>query len=83
MTDDFILEVNYLGVDQQYTGNLLLQGYTHKIRVLINETEVFFEPDEEGRYRVVKMPWQDEKQLTKIDKALIGIIRQKIESILA
>ena len=79
MTDDFILEVNYLGVDQQYTGNLLLQGYTHKIRVLINETEVFFEPDEEGKSRVVRMPGQDEQKLEKVDKTLTDIHTKKPE----
>jgi len=50
---------------------------------MIAETEVFFEPDEEGHYRSVKMPWQEEKQIEKIDRDLLREIGQKIEAVLA
>lgn len=83
MTDEFTLSVNYKGQEHHFNARLILQGYSHKFLVLINETEVFFEPDEEGCYRAVTMPHQDEKQLAKIDTALLGIIQQKIESVLA
>ena len=49
-------------------GRLLLQGYTYKICVTVDDMDVHFEPDEEGSFRVVRMPGQDEKKQDKIDK---------------
>ena len=62
---------------------MLLQGNAYKFPVLIDETEIFFEPDEEGNYIAVNMPWQDEKELAEIDRELLSDIQQKIEAILA
>lgn len=81
MTDSFILTVQYKADDRDFTAYLLLHGFSHKIKVLINETEVFFEPDEEGQYRAVKMPWQEQKDLEKIDKQLLSLIQQKIQDV--
>jgi hypothetical protein len=83
MKEEFTLTVNYNGLERHYTTRLILQGYTHKFSVMVNETELFFEPDEEGHYRVVKMPWQDEKEISKIPKGLLSEIQQKIEAIIA
>jgi hypothetical protein len=82
MSDQFTLSVDYKGEERQYTADLLIQGFTHKFRVLIDGVEVFFEPDEEGHYRAIKMPWQEERQFTKTDIGLLGEIQQKIEAIL-
>jgi hypothetical protein len=81
MDDSFILTVNYKSEDADFNSWLLLQGYTHKIKVQIGETEVFFEPDEESNYRAVKMPWQEQKDLEKIDRHLISLIGKKIQQI--
>ena len=82
MTDEFILTIDYKGERKNFDAKLLLQGYMHRFKVLVNESEIFFEPDEEGCYRAIKMPWQDEKQLEKIDKDLLRKIQQQIEAIL-
>ncbi len=81
MDDPFVLTVHYKSKDQDFKGWLLLQGYTHKIKVQIGEAEVFFEPDEEGGYRAVKMPWQEQKDLEKIDHRLLSLICQKIQEV--
>ncbi|HLK28521.1 MAG TPA: hypothetical protein VKT28_08070 [Puia sp.] len=81
MNEPFILTVHYQSADHDFTGWLLLQGYSHKIKVLINDTEVFFEPDEEGGYRAVKMPWQEIKDLEKIDKHLLLLLQEKIQEV--
>jgi len=83
MTDSFILSVNYKGTALDFTAQLMLQGYTHKFKVLINTTDVYFEPDEEGIYRAIKMPGQEEKDLAAIDRDLLSLIQQKITTILA
>ena len=82
MTDPFILTVNYKGSELDYSAQLLLQGYTHKFKVLINDTEVFFEPDEEGQYRVVQAPGQEAAALAALDQGLLALLQQKIAEIL-
>jgi hypothetical protein len=83
MTDEFTLSIIYRGEERHFPAKLLLHGFTHRFQVSLPETEVFFEPDEEGSYRVVKMDWQEEKPLLKIDKGLLGAIQEKIAEILA
>jgi len=83
MTDEFDLIIDYKSEHKIFPAILLLQGYTHKFKVMINDREVFFEPDEEGLYRAVKMPWQSEKELEKIDRNLLKAIQEKIQAILA
>jgi hypothetical protein len=79
MEDPSILTVNYKAVDKVFNARLLLQGYTHKIKVQIGETEVFFEPDEEGGYRAIKMPWQEQKE-PPTGSVLIGKTSQGVIS---
>jgi hypothetical protein len=83
MKEEFTLAVSHNGQERFFTANLLIQGYTHKFRVIVDQVEIFFEPDEEGHYRAVKMPWQEEKQFVKTDARLLGEIQQQIEAILA
>lgn len=81
MDEPFVLTATYKSEEKDFKGWLLLYAYSHKIKVLINETEVFFEPDEEGSYRAVKMPWQEQKDLEKIDKNLLSLLQEKIQEI--
>jgi len=83
MTEDFIIEVIHNGESLGFTARLLQQGYTHKFEVTVGGKLVFFEPDDAGSYRVVKMPWQNEKELLGIDKILLAEISKKIEAILS
>lgn len=83
MRDEFTLTIEGGGEQQDFNARLLVKGYTHQFCVTVNEIEVFFERDEEGRYRAIKMPWQEEKQLEKINKRLLQQIAEKIETILA
>lgn len=83
MTDEFILEIEYKGQLKKLPAQLLLQGYTHRFKVRLDSLEVFFEPDEEGNYRAISIPGQDEKLLEKIDRSLLRAIQEKIQAILA
>ncbi len=83
MTEEFTLTVKYKGEDHDFTAKLLLQGHSHKFEVNINGITVFFEPDEGGNYRSIRMPWQEEKNMQKLDKELLALISQNIEEILA
>ncbi|HLY72328.1 MAG TPA: hypothetical protein VKR53_21505 [Puia sp.] len=82
MTDPFTISINYQGKQREFTACLLLQGYSHKFKVQIDELAVFFEPDEEDSYRVIKMPWQDRKALEKVDRQLLFEIQQQLENII-
>ncbi len=83
MSDEFVLTVQFKGEERQFESSLIQRGYTHQFRILIGDKEVFFEPDEEGHYRAVKMPAQEAQELEKIDKALLSAIQQEIEKTLA
>jgi hypothetical protein len=83
MSDEFILTVQYRGEELYFESCLIQRGYTHQFRIMIDEKEVFFEPDEEGHYRAVKMPTQEGQGIEKIDKALLEAIQQQIETSLA
>ena len=83
MKEEFIITILYKGQPMEMTGQLLLQGFTHKFKVKLEDKELFFEPDEEGHYRAVKMPWQEEKKFSMLDKNLLSAIQQQIEAILA
>jgi hypothetical protein len=53
MNEAFILPVNYQGTEHEFKARLERWGFTHRIAVLIGETTVTFEPDEEGGYRAL------------------------------
>ena len=61
MTQSFDLPVWYHGKELFFPAELFKTGYTHKIKLLINETEVLFEPDEERNYRSVIQSAHDSK----------------------
>jgi hypothetical protein len=55
MNEPFLIAVTYQGSEQEYKARFERWGYTHRIAVLIDETTVVFEPDEEGGYRAIRM----------------------------
>ena len=54
MNEPFVIQLNYQGIEKNYKARFDRWGYTHRISVLIDETVVTFEPDEEGTYRALK-----------------------------
>jgi hypothetical protein len=78
MADSFEISIVYKGVEKKLTGYLLVYGYSHQLKMVVDEIEIYFEPDEEGVYRVIKMPWQKQKEFEKIDRGLLYAIQQKI-----
>ena len=53
MNESFNLPVVYLGEELEFKARFERWGYTHRMAVLIGETTVTFEPDEEGGYRAL------------------------------
>jgi len=83
MTEPFILSIIYKGQEMPLTAQLVMKGYSHQFKVLIKETTVYFEPDEEGLYRAISMPGQEEKELATIDRQLLGLVQQKLAELLS
>lgn len=53
MNEPFNLPITYQGAEREFKARFERYGYTHRIAVLIGETTVIFEPDEEGGYRAL------------------------------
>lgn len=51
--DLFELPVEYKGNEILFPAELLPMGFTHKIKVTVDGTDIFFEPDEERNYRAM------------------------------
>jgi hypothetical protein len=88
MEDPFIITVAYKGQDRDFEAELLQMGYTHKFHVIVEGADLFFERDEEGRYRAILQENTDEKgsharHIKTPDLELLKLIAEKIEAILA
>ncbi|WP_158989218.1 hypothetical protein [Mucilaginibacter sp. L196] len=51
--DELILPLIYGGEELELPIKMYAYGYTFRVEVLIGETAVIFEPDEEGSYRAL------------------------------
>ena len=80
MQDDFSITVPYKGKDREFNVNVMVTGYTYKFHVMVDETEVIFEKDEEGNYRAMKaQPFEGTSSRKEIDIELLKLIQQTIE----
>ena len=78
MPEHFLLSVLYKDQEWQFESELRVFGYTHKIAVNVNGTEIIFEPDEEHNYRAV-LPESDLKK-TNLDSQLLKTIAEELEA---
>lgn len=80
MNELFDLPVMYKGAMVSFKAQLLVLGYTHKIRVEVQDITLLFEPDEEQNYRGVI---EDENKGGgyKLDFELLKAIAGAIEDI--
>jgi len=88
MEDSFIITVPYKGQDRDFEAELLQMGYIHKFHVIVDGADLFFERDEEGRYRAILQENTEEKgprtpPIKTPDLELLKLIAEKIEAILA
>jgi hypothetical protein len=78
MPESFLLSVRYKNEVKQFESELRVFGYTHKIAVNVNGTEVIFEPDEERNYRAVLQESEINKH--RIDPGLLKEIASELEA---
>ena len=81
MSKSFDLPVWYHGQELFFPAELMQIGYTHKIKVHINETDVWFEPDEERNYRAVIQ--SDNTKSSNLKQDLIQAIVETLHDLFA
>ncbi|MBS1667757.1 MAG: hypothetical protein JST58_10300 [Bacteroidetes bacterium] len=75
-----MIDIHYKGALLELPSELLLQGYTHKVKVMLGANEVFFEKDEEDNYRALLLPGQEKD---RIDMTLVSLVGKRIEELFA
>jgi hypothetical protein len=77
MNEPFLIPVNYQGQEQEYKARFERWGYTHRISVLVDETTVVFEPDEEGGYRALRI-----NDTSIVSSQLLQALAQKLAKLI-
>jgi hypothetical protein len=81
MDEPFELPVTYKNEAFLFPARLLHFGYTHRFSINVNGHEILFEPDEEGSYRALIEPGeQEEKERINVD--LLKAIAAAIDEVL-
>lgn len=80
MLDLFELPVEYNGKEFLFPAELLPMGFTHKIKVTVDGTEILFEPDEERNYRAMITDLEKFNQ-SNIDKLLLQEICKTLDEL--
>lgn len=78
MDNEFELSIEFNGKEQIFQGTLIVQGYTHKFKIAVNDHDIFFEPDEERNYRAMVI-YGDELPEKEIDVELLKSIAKELE----
>jgi hypothetical protein len=77
MTEPIVITVPYQGTEKQFEIQLEMTGYTYRIKAIVNEVTVFFEPDEEKQYRAV-VPYENAEAGKKLDAGLLQAIAETL-----
>ena len=80
MLDLFKLPVEYKGKEMLFPAELLPMGFTHKIKVTVDGTEILFEPDEERNYRAV-IPDTELQKRDHLNKPLLAQICKTLDQL--
>lgn len=82
MNDSFIISINYKNKPLDFEARLLQFAYSYKIEVIINDSKLHFERDDERQLRATIEPDKEGKIANDIEPALVAAIAAKIEEIL-
>lgn len=79
MEETFTISVIYNNQEKDFEATFQLFGYSHRITILVNETPMLFEPDEEKNYRA-SLPF-GETTKKEIDIHLLQAIAIRLEEV--
>lgn len=80
MEEEFQLPVTFNNKEIAFPARLLNYGYSYKLEVDIEDTQVLFEPDEERNWRAL-ISYEDIKANKKISIDLLKAIASSIEDV--
>jgi hypothetical protein len=80
MFDLFDLPVEYKGKEMLFPAELLPMGFTHKIKVNVDGTDILFEPDEERNYRAV-IDYAELDKMSSVNKELLRLICRTLDGL--
>lgn len=83
MDEPFLLPVLYRGIEREFETTLQVLGYIHRFRVEVEGVGVFFERDEEGRYRGIIPPETQDNRHRVPALDLLQAIAETIEQLIA
>lgn len=73
MNEPFNLVIVYQGEELEFKARFERWGYIHRFVVLVGETTVTFEPDDEGGYRALGDG--------QVDRALLQALAEKLAAL--
>lgn len=74
MDNEIEIPIDLNGAQRSFFARIIPYGYTYRLSVDVNGTEVFFEPDEQDQYRVIITA--PETNISKADKEIIKSIAE-------
>jgi hypothetical protein len=81
MEDYFTIPVNYQGTELEFEAKLLLQGYVHRVEVIVDGVPVLFEPDEERNYRALITEEQLKGKGENLNKEVLQAIAERLQNL--
>ena len=82
MDNAFEIPLTYKGKELNLPARLLVQGYVYKIEVVIDETKVLYEKDDEGQWRAL-IEGDDVPHHKSPDLALLQDIATTLDALFA
>ena len=79
MIEPFTLTIPYKNENRLFEAELRVFGYTHKIAISIDGTDILFEPDEERNYRAV-LP-DSSSPIKNIDPVLLQLLAAELGNV--
>lgn len=74
---NFDLPVTYKGEEREYKARAVTYGYTYRFYILVDDTELVFEKDDEQQFRVL----QEHPAATPPDPALLSAIIDSLQQL--
>jgi len=74
MPERFNIPINYRNEQKEYQVTIVRLIYSYQLHIIVDEQTLVFEPDENREFRLIKMQWQNEDDIRKVDVDLIETI---------
>ena len=81
MDEEFEIPVSVGGKSFSFPAKLFAYGYSYKIEVKVHNTKVFFEPDEERKWRAL-LNYEDLNSNKNLNVELLKAIASSLDELL-